>query len=85
MNIPPALRDDLIRYLLATSEERASIIAELAWRNARLADLLVGLEAHDDLRALFEMELLDGGDGAPRPETHKWSSASSTTRHRVRP
>ena len=49
MNIPPALRDDLTRYLLASSARNASIIAELAWRNARLADLL-GLEAHDDLR-----------------------------------
>jgi hypothetical protein len=59
MNIPPALRDDLIHYLRATSEERTPIIAELAWRNARLADLLVGLEAHEDLRARFETELLN--------------------------
>ncbi|MGZ8629421.1 MAG: hypothetical protein ACXWZF_00430 [Actinomycetota bacterium] len=58
VNIPPALRDDLISYLLATSEERAPIIAELAWRNPRLADLLVALEAHHDLKARFEIELL---------------------------
>jgi hypothetical protein len=33
VDIPPALRADLIRYLLSTSEERARIIGELTWRN----------------------------------------------------
>ncbi len=61
MNIPPALHDDLIHYLLATSEERPPIIIELARRNAPLADLLVGLEAHAAVRALFEAELLQTG------------------------
>ena len=61
MNIPPALHDDLIRYLLATNQERPPIIFELAGRNARLADLLVGLETHADLRARFELELLQDG------------------------
>lgn len=61
MNIPPALHDDLIHFLLATAEERPPIIFELAGRNARLADLLVRLEAHADLRARFETELLQEG------------------------
>ena len=47
-------------FLLATDEERPPIILELAGRNARLADLLVGLEADADLRARFKIELLRG-------------------------
>lgn len=52
------LRDDLITYLLATSQERAQIIGDLMWRNRRMADLLIVLESDDDLRTRFEMELL---------------------------
>jgi hypothetical protein len=52
------LRSDLLRYLGATSEERARLIGELTWRNPAMADVLADLEADDDLRARFEIELL---------------------------
>jgi hypothetical protein len=52
------LRRDLLRYLAATSKERAHLIGELGRRNPGLANLLVDLEADDDLRSRFEMELL---------------------------
>jgi hypothetical protein len=55
---PEPLRRDLLRYLGATSEERARLIGDLVWRNPAMADLLVDLEADDDLRARVEMELL---------------------------
>ena len=58
MNIPAPLRYDLIRYLLAPSEERARITGELTARNPGIADLLIDLEADEELRARFEMELL---------------------------
>jgi hypothetical protein len=58
--LPNALRHDLLRYLGATSEERARLIGELTSRNPGMADLLVELEADDDLRARFEIELLRG-------------------------
>lgn len=54
MVVPPQLRDDLIRYLLATSANRARIIGELTIRNPGMADLLIELEADDDLRAKLE-------------------------------
>jgi hypothetical protein len=50
------LRRDLLRYLAATSAERARLIGELASRNP--AVLLVDLETDDYLRSRFEMELL---------------------------
>ena len=56
--IPPGLRDDLLTYVFATSEERARIMGELTERNSGMADLLIDLEANE-LRARFEMELLD--------------------------
>ncbi len=58
--IPPALSSDLIRYLMATSAERARIIGGLTARNPGIADLLMELEADDYLRARFEVELLEG-------------------------
>lgn len=58
MVIPLEFSDDLIRYLLATSAERARIIGELTERNPGMADLLADLEADDDLRAKLEIELL---------------------------
>jgi hypothetical protein len=54
--IPTQLRDDLIRYLLATSVERARFIGELTERNPGMADVLA--EGDDDLGAKFEIELL---------------------------
>ena len=55
-DIWPGLRDAL-GYLMATSVERARIIGELTTRNPAIADLLTDLEADDDLRARFEMDL----------------------------
>ena len=57
VDIPEPLRDDLIRYLFATSEDRARVVGELTARPG-MAELLIDLEADDDLRARFEMELL---------------------------
>ena len=57
--LPPALRDDLLRYLLGTSAERARIIAELGDRgNVGLMSLLMDLEGDDDLRTRLEVALL---------------------------
>jgi hypothetical protein len=58
--IPPALRDQLVTYLLATSLERAHIIGEMATRNPEMMSLLIDLETDDDLRSKFEMVLLQG-------------------------
>ena len=58
--ISPALRDDLLTYLLCTSPDRARLIAELIARNPGIADLLMDLEADDDMRAKLEIELLSG-------------------------
>jgi hypothetical protein len=63
IELPEPLRRDLLRYLARTSEERARLIGELTLRNPGIADLLTDLEADDDLRARFEIELL----GQPRP------------------
>ena len=52
------LRRELLRYLSATSEERAHLIGELTDRNPGMADLLLDLETDDDLRTRFEIELL---------------------------
>jgi hypothetical protein len=46
--------------LLCTSPDRARLIAELTARNPGIADLLMDLEAEDDLRAKLETELLSG-------------------------
>jgi hypothetical protein len=59
-DIPPALRDDLITFLLCDSPDRARIISELVERNPGIAELLMDLEADDDLRTRFEMALLRG-------------------------
>jgi hypothetical protein len=52
------LRRELLRYLSATSEERARLIGELTRRNPGMADVLADLEASDTLRDRFELELL---------------------------
>jgi hypothetical protein len=56
--LPEVLRRDLLRYLRATSEERARLIGDLVWRNPAMANFLVDLEADDDLRTQVEIELL---------------------------
>jgi hypothetical protein len=56
------LRRELLRYLSATSEERARLIGELTERNPGMADLLLDLEADGDLRTRFEIELLRSVD-----------------------
>jgi hypothetical protein len=43
------MRDALLRYLAATSKERARVIGELAARNRGMADVLIDLEADYDL------------------------------------
>jgi hypothetical protein len=53
--LPRELRRDLLRYLAASSAERARLIAELTERNAGLADLLGDLEADDELRARWRL------------------------------
>jgi hypothetical protein len=56
--LPEPLRRELLRYLGATSEDRARLIGELTQRNAGMANLLADLEANDTLRDRFELELL---------------------------
>jgi hypothetical protein len=58
--LPAELRRDLLRYLGKTSAERARVIGEPIERNRRMAELLMDLEADDDLRTRFEIELLRG-------------------------
>jgi hypothetical protein len=57
-DLTPGLRRDLLRYLAGTSKERARVIGELAQRNPAMAEALIDLEAHYDLRTRFEIELL---------------------------
>jgi hypothetical protein len=57
--IPEPLRRDLLRHLLKTCANRATIIGELTHRNPGMAEILMELETDDDLRARFEMELLN--------------------------
>lgn len=56
--MPALLRRELLRYLAATSQERARLVGELTQRNPGMAKLLIDLEADDGLRARFEIELL---------------------------
>lgn len=48
------------RTCCCDSPDRARLIAELLDPNPGMGDLLADLEADDDLRAKFEMELLSG-------------------------
>jgi hypothetical protein len=64
-DIPAGLRDDLITYLFCTSPERARIISELVERNPGIADLLMDLEADEELRAKFEISLLTEDASGP--------------------
>ena len=84
MDIPGALRDDLISYLLATSNDRARIVGELSARNPGMADLLIDLEANDDLRAKLEIELLSEQAAAKRPDHQVRPSASPASPRRSR-
>ena len=56
--LPERLRRELLRYLSATSEERARLIGELTERNPGMADVLADLEVNDTLRDRFELEPL---------------------------
>ena len=58
MDIPPALRDELITYLFCTSPDRARLIVEMTVRNPGMAELLMDREADDELRARLELEVL---------------------------
>lgn len=62
--LPEPLRRDLLRYLGATSEDRAHLIGELTQRNPGMAELLLDFEADDDLRTRFEIELLSEAWGS---------------------
>jgi hypothetical protein len=55
---PERSRYDLLRYLLATSAERAAILGELFERNPAMAEVLADLEADDELRLRFELALV---------------------------
>jgi hypothetical protein len=57
-NLSEPVRRELLRYLGATTAERARLIDELTERNPGMAELLIDLEADDDLRTRFEIELL---------------------------
>jgi hypothetical protein len=59
-DIPPALRDDLIAYLLCDSPDRARL-SELLVRNPGMGDLLALLEGDDEMRAKLEIALLRSG------------------------
>jgi hypothetical protein len=64
--LSPEVRDALLRYLAATSKERARVIGELAVRNPGMADVLIDLEADYDLRTQLEIALLHAdGDKSP--------------------
>jgi hypothetical protein len=51
---------------MCSSPDRARIVAELLRRNPGMGDLLAELEADDDLRAQFEMELISEQRGDAR-------------------
>ena len=59
--IPEGIRRDLLRYLKATSAERAQIIARLHEDGSDLAEVRTDLEADDDLGLILELELLRSG------------------------
>jgi len=56
--LSPEVRDALLRYLAATSKERARVIGELAARNLGMAEILIDLEPDYDLRTRLEIQLL---------------------------
>jgi hypothetical protein len=56
--ISAPLRRELLAYLLSTSYERAELLAQLYLRRSEMDDLLAELEADEDLRARFEIELV---------------------------
>lgn len=58
-SLPDPLRRELLDYVLGTSSERARMIAKLSERNPGMADLLMDLEADDELRARLEIDLLN--------------------------
>lgn len=64
MGIPPSLRDELIRYLLATSQQRAHSIGELATRNPEMMALLIDLETDDVLEGSARDRATRPGQGS---------------------
>lgn len=54
------VRDALLRYLSATSRERARLIGQLVERNPGMAEVLMDLEADYELRTRLEIQLLRG-------------------------
>lgn len=65
MDIPRALRDDLLTYLFCTSPDGLAFIADLLVRNP---GMLIDLEADDELRAKFEIERWAGRPPEPSPD-----------------
>jgi hypothetical protein len=57
-DLSPELRRDPLRYLSATSKERAGLIGQLVEKNPGMAEILMDLEADHDLRTRLEIELL---------------------------
>jgi len=80
VDILPALRDDLLAYLLCTSSDRARLIAEMTARNPGVADLLMDLEGDDDLRAKLEIELLNNGALDEDERIRLWTTRAKTER-----
>jgi hypothetical protein len=60
VNLSPELRTELLGYLAATSEERAQVIHRIFPLNKALGEILIDLEANEDLRMLFHLQLLEG-------------------------
>lgn len=61
------MRRDLLRYLQASSSERAKLLGKLFERNPGMAKVLADLESDDDLRVRFEVELLKSQGTAGKP------------------
>ncbi len=66
MNLPPELRTELRGYFAATAEERAQVIHRIFPLNEALGDILIDLEADDQLRTQFELHLLQEQRGVTR-------------------
>ena len=62
IDISPALSDDLLAYLLHVARP-CSPDRRADSTDPGIADLLMDLEADDDLRAKLEIELLSGAGG----------------------
>jgi hypothetical protein len=78
--LPEPLRRELLYYLSVSSEQRARLIGELTRRNPGMANLLVDLEANDDLRTRFEIDLLRSVESMPDPSIYRQTMTKSTIR-----